>query len=400
VVEPGERRFLIVAGEASGDAHAAGLVRALRALSPCRVAGVTGPALEAAGAERIAPMDDLAVIGFSAILPRLPRIWRAYRRMLAAADAVRPHACILIDSPGFNFRLGPALARRGIKVFYYIAPQVWAWHAERAARMAKWVDRLAVVFRFEQKIFRDAGVDARFVGHPLLDGLAPEVSEADLRRELGVAPHPRLIGLLPGSRAQEIRQHLGPLIQASRRLSATRENLVFVVALSGAAARETGSTPETAVRDLCARAGLAPPGAPGTPPGWVLRVTHGRTRAVQAFATCCAVASGTATLETALFQTPLAIVYRVGALNYAIAKRVIRLSRIGLPNIVAGADVAPELIQGDFTAERVAATLAPWIDDPSERERARTRLAAVRAQLGEPGASARAAALALDLAGG
>ena len=399
MVEPGERRFLIVAGEASGDTHAARLVRELRQLGAGRIAGVTGPALAAAGAERIAPMDDLAVIGFSAILPRLPRILRAYRALLAAADELKPHACILVDSPGFNFRLGAALKRRGHRIFYYIAPQVWAWHAERAAQMAKWVDRLAVVFPFEEKLFRDAGVDTRFVGHPLLDDLAPEVGEAELKRELGIEPSRRIVGLLPGSRVQEIKQHAGPMIAASRILAATRPDLAFVVALSGPNAVSGGEAAAAAARELCDRAGVPPPGSPGAPASWTLRVAHGRTRAVQAFATCCAVASGTATLETALFGTPLAIVYRVGALNYAIARRVIRLSRIGLPNIVAGEDVAPELIQRDFTAEALAATLAPWLDDPAARERTRARLGTVRARLGEPGASARAAALAFDLAG-
>ena len=397
MVEPVERRFLIVAGEASGDLHAARLVSELRRLGPCRVAGVTGPALEGAGAERVVRMDELAVIGFSAIVPRLPRIWRAYHRVLEVYDRLRPEVCILVDSPGFNFRLGPALRRRGARVFYYIAPQVWAWHAERAAQMAGWVDRLAVVFPFEEPLFRKAGVDARFVGHPLLDSLAPEVGEATLRSELRLAPGARIVGLLPGSRAQEVRQHAGVLLRAARALARTRPDLAFVVARSGAGEPDPG---DAAVREFCARAGVEPPDQ-GVDAGraWTLRIAYGRTRAVQAFATCCAVASGTATLETALFGTPLAIVYRVGAINYAIARRVIRLRRIGLPNIVAGEDVAPELIQGGFTAGAVESTLAPWLDDPAENVRARARLKVVRERLGSPGASARAAALAWELAG-
>ncbi len=364
-----ERRILIVAGEASGDRHAARLVTELARLGPCRVRGVSGPALRAAGAEGVADVSELAVIGFSGVVARLPRIWSVFRRLLAEARAFRPAAAVLVDSPGFNFRLGPALQRLGVPVFYYIAPQVWAWHPERAAEMARWVDRLAVIFPFEEPLFRSAGVNVRFVGHPLVEGLEPEVDEAAFRRELGVAPGARILGLLPGSRRGEMHAHGRVMLEAARRLRAGRPDLVVALALAP---------------------GLAVPGAARGADG--VRVVSGRTHAVQAFATCCAVASGTATLETALFGTPAAIVYRTGWLNYQIARRVVRLPRIGLPNIVAGSEVAPELLQHDLGAERLAATLAPWRDDPAERARRREALAVVRERLGGPGASARAAA--------
>lgn len=374
----GERRFLIVAGEASGDAHAARLVTALRALGPCRVRGVTGPALAAAGAERVVAVEDLAVLGFSGVVARLPRIAGAYRRLLAEARSFRPHAAVLVDSPGFNFRLGPALRRLGVPVFYYIAPQVWAWHAGRAAAMARWVDRLAVILPFEEELFRRAGVEARFVGHPLLEALEPEVDAATLRAEAGVPEGGALLGLLPGSRRQELRAHAPVMAAAARLLRAGRPGLVTALALAPGLEGEA------------ARLGPALAG---------LRLLRGRTRAVQAHAACCAVASGTATLETALCGTPEAIVYRTGRLNYAIARRVVRLERIGLPNIVAGTAVAPELIQDDLTPERLARVLAPWLDDAAERARARAALAVVRERLGGPGASARAAAWLWELAG-
>jgi lipid-A-disaccharide synthase len=386
VVEPVERRFLIVAGEASGDLHAARLVSALRELGPCRVRGITGSALERAGAERIVATDELAVMGFSAIVPRLPRLWSAYRRMLEAFESFRPHACILVDSPGFNFRLGPALKRRGARIFYYIAPQVWAWHAERAALMVAWVDRLGVVFPFEEKLFRDAGVNATYVGHPLLDDLAPEMDEAHLRRELGIGPERRIVGLLPGSRAQELRHHWPIMREAAQRLAGGRPDLCFVAALAG----PPGVSPARLLE-------MASAGAAGGPE---IRAVSGLTRAVQKYARVCAVASGTATLETALFGTPLAIVYRVGRINYAIARRVIRLERIGLPNIVAGEEVAPELLQDRFTPQALAATLGGWLDDDHEHARMRAALARVREKLGAPGASRRAATVAWQLAGG
>ena len=389
-----KRRFLIVTGEASGDAHAARLVEALKARGPCRVRGVTGPALEAAGAERLARMDDLAVIGFSAVIPRLPRILHTRGRLLAALAEFRPHACILVDAPGFNLRLGPELKRRGARVFYYIAPQVWAWHPERAAAMARWVDHLAVVFRFEEAIFREAGVRTTFVGHPLIESLTPEVDTATLRLELALGADQPVLGLLPGSRPHEIRHHLADMLAAARRLQSSRPDLAVVVALASDRHGPGHAPTAGGAEAVAALERLLPPGRSGEALGIAtLRVTRGRTRVVQATATACAVASGTATLETALQGTPLVIVYRVGAINYAIARRMVSLERIGLPNIVAGADVVPELIQRDFTPERLAARLAPYLDDPASRAEQRRGLARVREGLGDAGASARAAAL-------
>ncbi|MBI1795934.1 MAG: lipid-A-disaccharide synthase [Candidatus Eisenbacteria bacterium] len=365
----GERRFLIVAGEPSGDQHAARLVAALRRLGPCRIAGVAGPDLRAAGVEPLARMEDLALLGFTGIVARLPELLRVRARLIAALREFQPHAVVLVDYPGFNLRLGPRLRRAGARLFYYIAPQVWAWHPKRARAMAGWVDRLAVVFPFEEPIFRAAGVTVRFVGHPMIDGLAPEVDEARFRAEIAAGANHRILGLLPGSRAQELERHLAPMVEAARQLMRERRDLVGVLPLAGALAEE-----RLGEFDLEG-----------------IRVVRGRVHAVQAYATACAVASGTATLETAIFGTPLAIVYRTGRLNYAIARRVVRLPRIGLPNIVAGEEVAPELIQDALTPERLAATLAPWLDDPGVRAAQARRLAVVRERLGGPGASARAA---------
>lgn len=372
------RRFLIVAGEPSGDAHAARLVRALRALGPCRVFGVAGPRMRAAGVEPLLPQEDLAVLGFVEVIAHLPRLLRARRVLLDAVRRERPDAVVLVDYPGFNLRLGPQVRALGARVFYYIAPQVWAWHPERAVRMAAWVDRLAVVFPFEEPLFRAAGVEARFVGHPLLDDLAPETGAEALRGELGLAPGQPLLGLLPGSRPQEVERMLGPMLAAAERLRRERP------ALGVAVARAPG-LPDRVVR-AAARAPWA-------------RLVEGRTHAIQAHATACAVSSGTATLETALLGTPLVVVYRTGRLTFAIARRLVSLRRIGLPNIVAGEDVVPELVQDDLTPAALAGALAAWLDDPAARAAAAARLGAVRARLGEPGASARAAAWLREMAG-
>jgi lipid-A-disaccharide synthase len=371
VGDDGQPRVLIVAGETSGDRHAARLVAALRSRVRCDVRGVTGPALEAAGVARVAPMDALSVIGFTAVVARLPRVLGVYRRVLAAAREFRPDVAVLVDSPGFNLRLGPALRRLGVPVYYFIAPQVWAWHPGRARTMARWVDRLAVVFPFEEALFRDAGVTARFVGHPLREELAPECDAAQMRRRLGVAPGARVLGLLPGSRRGELRAHVPVMAEAAARLRATRPDLETVLAAA------PGVT----------RASLVSMGLPVAG----LRIAEGLTHAVQAHADACAVASGTATLETALLGNAQVIVYRTSPLNHWIARRLVTLRRIGLPNIVTGEDVAPELIQGDLTAERLAGTLAPWLDDPGARDTARARAARVGATLGGPGAFERAA---------
>jgi lipid-A-disaccharide synthase len=242
--------------------------------------------------------------------------------------------------------------------------------------MARWVDHLAVVFPFEEPLFRAAGVAATFVGHPLMDELAPEVDEATFRAEIGATGGQRLLGLLPGSRPQELDRHLDVLLGAARRLSQGRPDLVAVLPLAPGL-------------DPARLAGRALAG---------VRVVQGRVRATQAFATACAVASGTATLETALFGTPLAILYRTGRLNYAIARRVVHLPHIGLPNIVAEREVAPELIQDGLTPERLASILAPWLDDAEANAAQRRGLAVVRERLGGPGASSRAAALLWSLA--
>jgi len=364
-----DRRLLIVAGEPSGDVHAARLVTALRRHGDFDVRGVAGPRLVAAGVTPLADMETLSVLGFTGVLRRLPRILEVERRLLRTAREDRPAVAILIDSPGFNFRIGPKLRRAGIRVFYYIAPQVWAWHAERAAEMARWVDRLAVVFPFEEPIFRAAGVETRWVGHPLLDDFVPEVDEGEWRRVLGLGPGGRVLGLLPGSRAGEIERHRDVLLAAAARLRRERPDLGVVVALPPSRAD----------------------GRPEIERGSDAVLVRGLTRATQAFATACAVASGTATLETALFGTPLVVIFRTGWLNWEVGRRLVRLRRIGLPNIVAGEDVAPELLQSDLTAESLAATLAPWLDDPALRAARKETLGRVRAKLGGPGASARAA---------
>ena len=348
--------------------------------------------MRAAGVETLVDMSELSVIGFSAVVNRLPRILRALRLLRDEAARFKPHGAILVDSPGFNFRLGPALHRAGIPVFYYIAPQVWAWQGERAKAMAAWVRQLAVVFPFEEALFRDAGVTTSFVGHPLLEELAAEVGVEAFREELGITQAQRVLGLLPGSRGEEIRALMPVLSEAATRLCHSRPDLAVVLPLAPGV--------EPAFVAAAARARLVDGGGGRLRierPGLSVHLVCGRTRSVMSVARACAVASGTATLETALLGTPLVVAYRVGALNYWIARRVVHLERIGLPNIVAGESIVPECIQHDCTAERIQAVVSPWLDDDDARAAAAARLARVRERLGEPGAAARTAALVLRM---
>lgn len=363
------RRILVVAGEPSGDHHAAGLLRALARLGPVEMRGLGGPRLAAAGATILVPQERLAVIGFSGILARLPDLLRARDRLLREAREWQPDAALLVDFPGFNLRLGPQLKALGTRVLYYIAPQVWAWHPERAREMAAWVDRLAVVFPFEEPLFREAGVPTTFVGHPLLDDLEPEVGSDALRREIGAGADSPLVGLLPGSRTGELARIARPMLEAAQRLRRTHSRVRPVVAL--AEGRRLEGVPARLLEGIA--------------------VVQGRTRSIQAHASVCAVASGTATLETALFGTPLVIVYRVGWMNAMIARRVLTLPRIGLPNIVAGAEVAPELLQERFTPGALAEKLGRVLGNQDEADRQRAQLRVVRERLGGPGAAGRAA---------
>jgi lipid-A-disaccharide synthase len=351
-------------------------VGALQTLGPCRVRGIAGPAMRAAGVEPLVAMESLAVMGFAEIVTHLPALFGARARLLDECARFAPHAVVLVDYPGFNLRIGPLSSAARAPVFYYIAPQVWAWHPERAARWrAGWTGSRWCSRSRRRSSAPPASMRASSATR-CSTRWRPEVEEPALRAELGLAPGAPLLGLLPGSRAQEVRHLLEPLCRAAALLRRDRPALTAVVA-AAAGLDDAHYAP-------AARHGV--------------RVVRGRTHAIQKHATACAVASGTATLETALFGTPLTIVYRVGLLNYAIARRVVRLSHIGLPNIVAGAPVAPELVQDALTPERLAASLAPCFDDARERAARSAALAVVRAHLGGPGASARAAGLLWALA--
>ncbi len=374
---PGSPRIFISAGEASGDMHAAALVSALAGLAPgLEASGVGGPAMAAAGVELIHSAEELTLVGFSEVLPKLRVIWRALGEIKRHLRQTRPDLVILVDFPDFNFRVGRAAKRLGLKVLYYISPQMWAWRRGRARAMARFVDRLAVVFPFEPGFLDQAAPElpVSFVGHPLLD--------QDWRRDEGqVLPVPEgaeVVGLLPGSRRTEINHILPLLLAAARRLQRQRPGLRFVLPLAPGLARS-----------------VLEPHLPGAPPG--LSVVAGRSWQVMRRARLLLVASGTATLQAALAGAPMVVVYKTGRLNYHLARLLVKVDFIAMPNLVAGRQVVPELIQGEAEPEALAQKALELLDEGPARQEMIAGLALVRERLGGPGASRRAAELALAM---
>jgi lipid-A-disaccharide synthase len=378
-------RVVLVAGEPSGDRHGARLAAALRAhpaFADVELAGIAGPAMRAAGVVPLVRMEDVAVVGFAEVLGHLPALLAARRAIARALADPATRLFLPIDYPGFNLPLCRTARRRGVPVLYYIAPQAWAWGKGRVAQLARDVDRLAVILPFEEEFFRAAGVRAVHVGHPLVEALAPERPRADFLAGLGWPADARFVALLPGSRDQEVERLGPPLVAAFAALRRRRPDARAVIAAASAA-------------HAARLARFVPADLAGA-----LEVVDDGTRETLAYARCAAVASGTATLECGALGTPLVVVYRMAGLSYRIARRVVTLPRFGLVNIVAGEDVAPELLQDEVTGERVAAALLPLWDDGPARDAALARTARVRARLGEPGASVRVAELAVALAAG
>jgi lipid-A-disaccharide synthase len=372
------RRILIVAGEASGDLHGGALVEALRARAPdLALEGIGGDCMAAAGVRLHVHARDLGVVGLVEALARLPAIRAAFARMRALLEADPPDLAVLIDYPEFNLRLARVAARAGVPVCYYVGPQVWAWRRGRLALIRRLVRKMVVIFPFEEAVYRAAGVDVAFVGHPLLDRLAPR-ERAEARRGLGLADASPVLGLLPGSRVGEVERHLPVMLAAAAALR--REHPKLGVAFG----RAPGLPAPFVAR--CLAAGGAP-----------VRVAEGGASDVLSAADLAFVASGTATVEAALHGTPMVIIYRVALLTWLVGRLLIRVPWIGMANLIAGRLVVPELIQFAATPERLAGTARRLLADPAALERMRQELAAVRLRLGPPGASARAAEAILAL---
>jgi lipid-A-disaccharide synthase len=364
--------LLVIAGEDSGDLHGAELLRELKARRPeLRLIGVGGPRMTPFLDRKLADVKDLAVVGFIEVIRHLPRLNRLFEQILAAAREEQVSAALLIDYPGFNLRLAKALRRQqpAVKLHQYVCPQVWAWKKGRIPELGTVLDTLYCLFDFEPELFKGYPVDARFVGHPLVEIVQPECDRGTFFTETGLDAAKPLVALLPGSRRGEIERLLPPMAELARRWRTARPEVQWVLPVA----------PTLEPAFVRAHLGEA-----------TVLLVQDRTYAARAYADAALVASGTATLETALLGTPFAIVYKLNALTYQIARRIVKVPHFGLANVVAGREVAVELLQDEVNAERLGQELARLLE-PATAQRVRAELRAVRGHLGEPGAAGRVA---------
>jgi lipid-A-disaccharide synthase len=368
---------MIVAGEASGDKHGAHLVEAMRALRPdidFEFFGAGGGEMRSAGVETIVDVRELAIMGALEVAAALPKFLRVFRQLREAARERQPDAVILIDWPEFNLRLAKSLSRDSQRVFYYISPQVWAWRSYRVNAIRRYVERMFVILPFERDYYERAGVEVEYVGHPLLDSVRVTAAREEFCARHGLDASRPIIALLPGSRRKEVSHILPPMGVAARELNVSRPQWQLAVALAPTVTR---GQVEEIIKEI---------GAPAN-----LKLVFNDTYNAVAAAELAVVASGTATLETAVIGTPLVVVYKASALNWRIFWPLINVPFVGMPNLIAGREVAPELLQDNLTGAKLGALVKEMMGDAARLERARADLAEVRAQLGEADASERAA---------
>jgi lipid-A-disaccharide synthase len=375
-------RVMLSCGEPSGDLYAAALIDRLRQIEPSLdVFGFGGERTAAAGADLVGDFRGLSVTGLVEALSVLRQSWAMLRRLEAAARSRRPDVFVAIDFPDFNFRLLPIMRRLGVPIVYYISPQLWAWRPGRMKTIRANVDRMLVIFPFEQRLYEDAGVPVEFVGHPLIELIPEAADRGSVLGEAGLDASRPVIALLPGSRANEIRHNL-PGIVAGARLAAERVPGVQCVVARAPSLEDALFSP---LQDL--RAARIP-----------VAILTGQTDRVLDASDVVVTASGTATVQTALHQKPMVIVYRVAPLTYAMGKRFVRVSSYGMVNLVASRRIVNELIQEQFTPEALADETVSLLTDRGRVAAMRSDLTDVVARLGSPGASRRAAEAVLAVA--
>ncbi len=365
---------LFVAGEASGDLHAAGVAAELRRIRPdLELTGFGGPLMEAAGV-KLFDRYESGVMGFLEIVRHIPRHMALLDRVRERLASGRVKLLVAIDYPGFNMKAAAAANQAGIPVLYYVTPQVWAWGEGRIPKLAKIVSKAAVILPFEEPLLRGHGIDATFVGHPLLDRAGRMPSRSEARSTLGVEGDAPLLALFPGSRQQEIDRHIDDFVETAKVLERSVPGLRTIVSVAPSIALDPARCP--------------------------FKLVHAASFAVLRAADAALCKSGTTTLEAAIADCPLAVVYRTSEVSYFLAKLMVKIPHIGLVNVVAGREVAKEFVQDDLVPRDVAFELRLLLDESSmERARVLAGLAEVRSKLGEPGAALRVARMASDLAG-
>ena len=374
------KTVMIVAGEASGDMHGASLVREMLKIDPSLIFyGMGGNKMQEAGVKLIVNAAETAVVGLTEVISKLGTLFRTIRQMRKSLDEMKPELVILIDYPDFNLNfVAPAAKKRNIEIFYYISPQVWAWRKSRINKIKRLVNKMAVILPFEVDMYAAKGFEVDYVGHPLLDLVKPAYAKQESQKIFNLDESKTTIGLLPGSRLSEVVKLLPEMLRAAEILSQKIKPVQFVLPLADTLEKKT-------VDDLVSGFAVK------------VKVISGQTYDVVSCCDLAIVASGTATLETALLNVPMVIIYKIAPLSYFVGRMIVDVQNIGLANIIAGKTVVPELIQGDANGNRIAAEAMAILSDEERKQEIITELAAIRGKLGDPGAARKTARLAYDM---
>jgi len=369
---------MIVAGEASGDLHGSGLVRELFKLNPnLEISGIGGDKMQQQGVKLLYHVKQMSVLGFGDVIKRFPFFKKVYSQLVCYLKENQPRLLILIDYPGMNLKLAKAAQKLGIKVFYYIAPQVWAWGRGRVKKMVHLVDKLAAIIPFEEQMFREAGIDAHFVGHPLLEVLLTKLTKDEFFKINLLNKNQKIIGLLPGSRTSEVNRLLPEMVKTVNELR-TRHSDIQIIA-------SRAHLVDISVYNKYLVGNSA------------IKLLEDSTYEIMKYSDLLLVASGTATLESALFETPLIVVYKVDALSYFIGKRLVKIDNIGLVNVIAERQIVPEFIQDNFSSMNLAPVIDELLFDRGKRQNTINDLKKIKEKLGQTGASEKAAKMAFSM---
>jgi len=369
----------MIAGEASGDLHGSHLVKEMLSLDPTlQFYGVGGEKMKNEGVALIADSKEMAVVGITEVLLKLKRIYQIYRKLKNSLAANSPSLVILIDYPDFNLRFAREAKRKNIPIVYYISPQVWAWRKGRIKKIGRLIKKMIVIFPFEKTIYEEAQIDVDFVGHPLLDSIRSQFSREEAFQQFSLTSGVTTIGLLPGSRMNEVKRHLPQMIRAISLISKQINPVQFIIPVApgldlGEVQNLVGSKREN------------------------IRVVENNIYDVMRISDVVIVASGTATIEAAIMGAPMIVVYRVSPLTYLLGKMLIKVKNIGMVNIIAGKTVVPELIQKDVTPEKITSAVVQILENPSKQEEIKKELNSLKEKIGNPGASFRAAQIIISL---
>ncbi|MCM8783614.1 MAG: lipid-A-disaccharide synthase [Candidatus Omnitrophica bacterium] len=373
-----EKTIFIVAGESSGDLHGASLAKAIKEIDPkIRICGAGGLLMKSQGVEIFYNFLDLAVVGFWEVLKNLRKIKEIFNLLVRKLDETKPDLVILIDYPGFNLRFAKEVKKRNIKLAYYISPQVWAWGKNRIKLIKKLVDKMIVIFKFEENLYKAHNIDAVFVGHPLLDIVKPIEKKSELLEKYKFDPSKRIISLLPGSREIEVKRHLPILLKTAKLISKKFPNIQFALS-------QSSNLPENLFYPHLKHCAFN------------IKIIKNSYDCIE-LADFVLVSSGTATLETAILEKPMFVIYKTSFLTWLIIRPQIRIPYIGMVNIVAGERIVPEFIQHKTKPEKISQKVMEILNNPEELKKMKEKLRMVKNRLGTSGAVEQAAKIILEM---